>query len=96
VLRGPVGTPPGRWPPYAVNRTAARNPGLEEAAIVRPDAIIHTTDMKSYLALLRHQTSPEEALSKGLVRREGDAGALGRFLDLFRLPGNLVEVDVRS
>jgi hypothetical protein len=63
---------------------------------VRPDAIIHTTDMKSYLALLRHQTSPEEALSKGLVRIEGDAGALGRFLDLFMLPGNLVEVDVRS
>jgi alkyl sulfatase BDS1-like metallo-beta-lactamase superfamily hydrolase len=68
----------------------------KQGPIEHPDATIHTTDMKSYVALLRHQTSPEEALSKGLVRIEGDAGALGRFLDLFRLPRIPVEVDVRS
>jgi ubiquinone biosynthesis protein UbiJ len=67
-----------------------------QGPIGQPDATIDTTDMKSYLALLRHQTPPEEALSKGLVRIEGDAGALGRFLDLFGLPPNPVEVNVRS
>ena len=68
----------------------------QQGPIEHPDATIHTTDMKSYLALLTHQMSPEEALSKGLVRIEGDAGALGRFLDLFGLPRNPVEVDVHS
>ena len=68
----------------------------QQGPIEHPDATIHTTDMKSYLALLRQQTPPEEALSKGLVRIEGNAGALGRFLALFGLPRNPGEVNVRS
>jgi DNA-binding HxlR family transcriptional regulator len=45
------------------------------------DAVIRT-DVASYLGLLAGHIQPVEAVSGGLVRIEGDPGALGRFLNL--------------
>ena len=50
------------------------------------DAIFRT-DMPTYLRLLQRQLQPAEAISRGLIRIEGDPGALCRFLDLCGLPG---------
>jgi len=54
------------------------------------DMILHA-DMPSYLELLAGQLQPDEAISSGLVRIEGDRGALRRFLDICGLPGALKE-----
>ena len=51
----------------------------------KADVIFHT-DMPSYLELLRNQIQPDEAISRGLIRIEGDPGALSRFLNLCGLP----------
>lgn len=50
------------------------------------DAIFHT-DIGSYLGLLRGQIQPEDAVATGLVRVEGDPGALRRFLRICGLGG---------
>lgn len=44
------------------------------------------TDLPTYLALLSGQMPPDEAISRGLVRVEGDPGALRRFLDICGMP----------
>lgn len=49
------------------------------------DAIFQT-DMPTYLGLLQRQIQPDEAISRGLLRIEGDPGALSRFLNLCGLP----------
>lgn len=51
----------------------------------KADAIFQT-DMPSYLTLLQRQIQPEEAISRGMIRIEGDPGALTRFLNLCGLP----------
>ena len=51
------------------------------------DAIFQT-DMPTYLGLLQRQIQPDEAVSKGLIRIEGDPGALSRFLNLSGVPGS--------
>jgi len=50
--------------------------------------VIFYTDMPSYLGLLQGQIKPNEAIAEGLIRIEGDPGALSRFLNLCRLPGS--------
>lgn len=52
------------------------------------DMILHA-DMPSYLELLAGRLQPDEAISSGLIRIEGDPGALRRFLDICGLPGAL-------
>jgi len=49
------------------------------------DMVLHT-DMPSYLALLSGILDPDEAISTGLARIEGDPAALSRFLSACRLP----------
>ena len=51
------------------------------------DAIFQT-DMPTYLGLLQRQIQPDEAVSKGLNRIEGDPGALSRFLNLSGVPSS--------
>ena len=51
------------------------------------DAVFRS-DMLSFLGLLRGQIQPEEAVARGLVRVEGDAGALRRFLQICGLAGS--------
>lgn len=61
-----------------------------EIAIRQGDArnanVIFQTTMPTYLGLLQRQIQPEEAIDKGLIRIEGDPGALSRFLNLCGLP----------
>jgi DNA-binding HxlR family transcriptional regulator len=54
------------------------------------DVVFHT-DMPTYLALLGGQLQPDEARSRGLIRVEGDQGALRRFLHICALPGAQTE-----
>lgn len=58
---------------------------IRQGATRQADAIFQT-DMPSYLRLLQRQLPAEEAISKGLVRVEGDPGALSRFVNLCGLP----------
>ena len=51
------------------------------------DLVLYT-DMPSYLGLLTGQIKPDEAISSGLVRIDGDPGALSRFLNISGLPGS--------
>lgn len=48
--------------------------------------VIFYTDMPTYLGLLQRKIQPDEAISEGLIRIEGDSGALSRFLNLCGLP----------
>jgi DNA-binding HxlR family transcriptional regulator len=50
--------------------------------------VVFQTDIQSYLALLQRRIQPDEAISRGLIRIEGDPGALSRFLNLCGLPGS--------
>jgi hypothetical protein len=43
--------------------------------------------MPSYLGLLTGEIRPDAAIEKGLIRIEGDLGALRRFLNACGLPG---------
>lgn len=52
----------------------------------KADMILHA-HMPVYLGLLIGQIEPEEAISKGLVRVEGDPTALNRFVYLCGVPG---------
>lgn len=51
------------------------------------DLVLYT-DMPSYLGLLTGQIKPDEAISSGRVRIDGDPGALSRFLNISGLPGS--------
>ena len=50
--------------------------------------VVFQTDMPSYLGLFSGQIKPYEAISGGLIRIEGDPGALSRFLNLCGLPSS--------
>jgi len=54
---------------------------VKQGEAEKPDAIFHT-DMQSYLGLLTGQIKPSDAVSKALIRIEGDTSALGRFLNI--------------
>ncbi len=60
---------------------------VKQGQALKPDAVFHT-DISSYLGLLTGQIELEKAVSSGLIRIEGDPSALGRFLDLCRVPLN--------
>ncbi|MGH2541232.1 MAG: winged helix-turn-helix transcriptional regulator [Ardenticatenaceae bacterium] len=57
---------------------------VQQGQALKADVVLHT-DMPSYLALFSRQLEPGDALSRGLVRVEGDPAALSRFLSLFRV-----------
>ena len=60
---------------------------VQQGETRKADVIFHT-DMPSYLELLRRQIQPDEAVARGLIRIEGDPGALSRFLNLCGLPSS--------
>ncbi len=59
---------------------------VQQGNALRADAFFYT-DILSYLGLLQRKIQPEEALARGLIRIEGDPGALSRFLNFCGLPG---------
>jgi DNA-binding HxlR family transcriptional regulator len=58
---------------------------VKQGEALKPDVVLYA-DMPSYLGLLTGQIKPDEALSGGLIRIEGDPGALSRFLGLCGVP----------
>jgi ubiquinone biosynthesis protein UbiJ len=58
---------------------------VQQGETLKADAIFHT-DISSYLRLLQRQIPADEAISRGLIRVEGDPGALSRFLNICGLP----------
>lgn len=48
--------------------------------------VVFRTDIPSYLGLFSGQLKPDQAIAGGLIRVEGDPGALSRFLSFCRLP----------
>jgi DNA-binding HxlR family transcriptional regulator len=58
---------------------------VQQGDALEADVVFHT-DITSYLGLLGGQIQPEDAISSGLIRIEGDPGALRRFLDICGLP----------
>lgn len=58
---------------------------VQQGEGLKADAAFYT-DVPSYLGLLTGKIQPDEALTKGLIRIEGDPGALNRFLDLCGVP----------
>jgi DNA-binding HxlR family transcriptional regulator len=51
-----------------------------------PADAIFQTDIATFLALLRRQIQPEDAVAGGRVQVGGDPAALGRFLEICGLP----------
>ena len=60
---------------------------VQQGESLKPDVVFHT-DMQSYLGLFTGQIKPDEAISGGLIRIEGDPGVLSRFLNLSGVPGS--------
>lgn len=58
---------------------------VQQGETLKADVIFHT-DILCYLGLLQRQLQPDEAISRRLIRIEGDPGALSRFLNLCGLP----------
>jgi DNA-binding HxlR family transcriptional regulator/putative sterol carrier protein len=52
----------------------------------KPDAVFYT-DMQVFVGLFAGQIPPDDAIAGGLIRVEGDAGALRRFLSVSSVPG---------
>ena len=59
---------------------------VQQGQAPKADMILYA-DMPTYMGLLVGQLEPDEALSRGLVRVEGDSAALSRFLYLCGVPG---------
>lgn len=66
---------------------------VRQGETFKADVIFHT-DISSYLELLQRKIEPEAAIAGGLIRIEGDPGALSRFLNLCGLPGSPLQVTV--
>jgi DNA-binding HxlR family transcriptional regulator len=58
---------------------------VQQGEALEADMILHA-DMPIYLELLRGQIPPDEAISRGLIRIEGDPVALSRFLNVCGAP----------
>jgi putative sterol carrier protein len=58
---------------------------VRQGEALKADAVFHT-DMPTYLGLLAGQIQPDQAVATGLMRVEGDAGTLRRFLNICGLP----------
>ncbi|HEX8229853.1 MAG TPA: winged helix-turn-helix transcriptional regulator [Chloroflexia bacterium] len=61
---------------------------VQQTHDTRADMVLHA-DMPAYMGLLAGQIDPDEALAGGLIRVEGDRGALRRFLAMCRLPSGV-------
>ncbi len=61
---------------------------VKQAQDSKADMVLHA-DMPSYFGLLTGQLDPGEAVAAGLIRVEGDIGALRRFLNMCRLPAGV-------
>ena len=59
---------------------------VQQGEALQADAMFHT-DIATYLGLLQGKIQPDEAVSSGLIRIEGDLAALRRFLHICGLPG---------
>lgn len=58
---------------------------VQQGQSLRADVVFHTS-MQLFVGLFARQIQPEEAISGGLIRIEGDAGALSRFLHISSVP----------
>lgn len=58
---------------------------VQQGQAAEANMVLHT-DVLTYLGLLRGQIGVEEATAKGLIRVEGDATALARFLVMCQVP----------
>jgi DNA-binding HxlR family transcriptional regulator/putative sterol carrier protein len=58
---------------------------VQQGEAPKADAVFYT-DTPTYLGLLSGQIQPDAAVERGLIRIERDPGALGRFLNICRLP----------
>ena len=57
----------------------------EQGAASDPDIVV-STDLETFIALLAKRVQPGEALERGAVEIEGDAGDLSRFVEIFAWP----------
>ena len=60
---------------------------VQQGGALKADVVFHT-DMQYFVGLFTGQIKPDEAISGGLIRIEGDPGALSRFLNLCGLPSS--------
>jgi DNA-binding HxlR family transcriptional regulator/putative sterol carrier protein len=60
---------------------------VQQGTALPADAVFHT-DIATYLGLLLGQIQPDAAIAEGLMRVEGDPGALSRFLSMCGVPGS--------
>ena len=60
---------------------------VQQGQVQEADVVFHT-DMPIFMGLFSGQIEPDEAISGGLIRIEGDPGALSRFLNLSGVPGS--------
>lgn len=60
---------------------------VQQGGTLKAD-VVFQTDMGTYVGLFSGQIKPEEAIAGDLIRIEGDAGALSRFLNLCGLPSS--------
>ncbi|HJZ46764.1 MAG TPA: winged helix-turn-helix transcriptional regulator [Roseiflexaceae bacterium] len=58
---------------------------VQQGEALKADVVFHT-DMPTYLGLLSGEIQPEQAMQRGLIRIDGDPGALRRFLNVCGLP----------
>jgi DNA-binding HxlR family transcriptional regulator/putative sterol carrier protein len=61
---------------------------VQQGEALKADMVLHS-DVSSYLGLLSSEIQPDEAISSGLIRIEGDPGALHRFVNICGLPSAL-------
>jgi DNA-binding HxlR family transcriptional regulator len=59
---------------------------VQHGEAIQPAAVFHT-DMQTFLGLFTGQIKPDEAIVGGLIRIEGNPGALSRFLRVCQVPG---------
>lgn len=59
---------------------------VQQGEALKADVVFHT-DIATYLGLLTGQIGQDEAVAEELIEIEGDPAALGRFLNMCRVPG---------
>jgi len=68
---------------------------VQQGEALKADMVLYS-DVSSYLALLSGEIQPDEAISSGLIRIEGDPGALHRFVNICGLPSALEKGSVAA
>jgi DNA-binding HxlR family transcriptional regulator len=59
---------------------------VQQGEFLKADVVFYT-EMQVYVGLFAGQLQPDEAIAAGLIRIEGDPGALHRFLSICGVPG---------